>query len=142
MVLMSDLSSLLSTLDQKRQELTRIESELKQAQSQRLGNLAAELGFKDTDELIRELAAFASAKLAAAIRNEGEILGRDTKRSHRLALPPRKRRAVVNSEMRDKLGAELKARTRTAAEIATMFGVSASLVNQVKRSLGLVQKRR
>jgi len=50
-VSMSDISSLVSTLDQKRQELARIEIELKQAQRQRLETLAGDMGFQNTDEL-------------------------------------------------------------------------------------------
>jgi hypothetical protein len=140
---MSDISSLVSTLDQKRQELARIEIELRQAQRQRLETLAGDMGFRNTDELIIELAAFASPALTAAIR------ARATARELRSPAgishggsQARKSRATVNDETREKLTAELKTGTRRAAEIAEMFGVSTSLVNQLKQKLGLTKKRR
>jgi hypothetical protein len=142
-VSMSDISSLVSTLDQKRQELARIEIELKQAQRQRLETLAGDMGFQNTDELIVGLAAFASPALTAAIR------ARDSAREFRspagashAVSRARKSRATVSDETREKLTAELKNGTRRAADIAEMFGVSTSLVNQLKQKLGLTKKRR
>jgi hypothetical protein len=138
---MSDISILVSTLDQKRQELARMEIELKQAQRQRLQNLAAEMGFQSTDELIQELAPFASPALAGAIRDLDGAQASNGKHLPRAPAGARKPRAMVNDETRHKLANELKAGRRTAAEIAKMFDVSSSLVNQLKGKLGLTRKR-
>lgn len=139
---MSNISTLVSTLDQKRQELARIEIELKQVQQQRLGLLAEEMGFASTDDLVHELAAFVSPDLAAAIKGEKGAFRHKVKHPLGIHGRPRKRRASVSGELREKIASELRAGTRTAIDIARSFDVSTSLVNQLKKKLGLTAKRR
>lgn len=138
---MPDIVNLQSTLDQKRQELARLEAELKTAQRDSLSRLPAEYGFDSADSLIQALAEFASAPLQSAI-----AAALDSGRAPRgFAKPPaeggRKKRVTVSDELRESIAEELKRGTLGANEVALKFNVSASTVNQLKQRLGLTRAR-
>lgn len=138
---MAEQLSLITGLDQKRQELARLELELKQAQRVRLEKLYVETGFLTPDELILALAEHAGPEIKNALFSIGtpaaESQGaRVSARTH----APRRPRAVVTESLRKQLAKELRGGRMTARQIASKFGVSASLVNQMKRKLGLTRR--
>lgn len=136
---MPDIANLQSTLDQKRQELARLEAELQAAQRATLSRLPADAGFDSADSLIRALAEFASPRLQAAVASafgnqRGGSAASGDERS-------RKKRVTVTDELREQIAAEIKRGELGANEIASKFDVSASTVNQLKQRLGLTRAR-
>lgn len=138
---MADILNLQTTLDQKRQELARLEAELKHAQRERLQHLASEHGFDSTDDLIRALAEFASPGLRATL-GDADASGRALQRSAAPAAGgTRKKRVTVSDALREQIATELRRGALGALEIAAKFDVSASTVNQMKQKLGLTRAR-
>ena len=138
---MADIVNLQTTLDQKRQELARLEAELKAAQRETLARLPADYGFDSADALIRALAEFASPRMQAA------VAGAFSGAPRSLSAPPegersRKKRVTVTDDLREQIAAEIKQGTLSANEIAAKFDVSSSTVNQLKQRLGLTRTRK
>jgi hypothetical protein len=133
---MSKIGTLQAALDQKRQELTRLELELCAAQRQRLPEIHCEYGFQTIDELIKALAEFASPSLRTAIQ---KCLSTGKGSPQNTTSKIRKKRAVITDEMKDKIRVALARQSEVAADIAKHFNVSVSAVNQLKRKLGLTK---
>lgn len=140
---MQQLVQLQSTLDQKRQELARLEAELNAMRRQNLLDLASQNGFESTDALIIALAEFASPEIARIFSQQSKTGGRTS--------PPkvpayhskkRKKRAAISEDLLSKVLAEIKRGALVAAEIADKFGISVSAVNQIKRRNGLTRPKK
>lgn len=134
--IMSELAQLQTALDQKRQELSRLENELKSAQREKLSRLPSEHGYETADELIQALAEFASPQVQAALRTTSAAHAPGGRVKHE-----RKKRVVISDALRQKIAAEIERGRMIAAEIASKFDVSVSTINQMKQKLGAVKKR-
>ncbi len=140
---MQDLNKLQSQLEQKRQELARLEAELVQARREKLAKIAPENGFGSTDELILALFDLLTPEMMANLTKKHELSSPPESRSayHR-GQKGRKKRAFINDGIRQQIIAELTRNAMNAADIAAKFGVSVSAVNQLKRRHGLTKRRK
>jgi len=137
---MTDASANQLILYRKRQELAKLEAELKAAQRERLPQIAQELGLPSTDELILSLAEFATPALRDVLQR-----WKSTERADRWAGSGgsyRKRRALITPELRERIIREIKLSGKTAAEIAKQFGISASSVNNMKQRFRLTHRKK
>lgn len=137
---MVELGQLQSTLEQKRQELARLEAELLAAQRAKLVNLAADHGFETTDALIFALAEHASPALRSIVSKKTDPVGAPSVTNPERRRP-RKQRAQITEILRQQIIAELKRGSLISSDIAAKFGVSTSSVNQMKHQNGLTRKR-
>lgn len=113
-----------------------LEAEINSERSAALAALPAQFGFESVDD-------FAAAVRAAA----GKRRGRKPKSVAR-ATPPkakamktRRKRAVITDSTRAQVK-QLVGEGKTGAKIATALGISLPSVQNIKKALGLVQKKK
>lgn len=123
------LSDKLKELEAARAKVSALEQAVASELRSELSSLPAKYGFVDVRHFLR--AVRAAAKVSR---------GRDAKQKS--AGPgTRRKRAVVTDEIRAEVK-KLAELGKTGAEIAAQVGVSLPTVQNIKKALGLVQKRK
>lgn len=117
----------LRELAKYQQKVAVLEKELSKL-NRRLLALPGKFGFKSVDELI---AALRQAQTGGTPSARGTVKGTGR----------RKQRAVITPEMKQKVKAMAEA-GKTGAEIAKAVGISLPSVQNVKKAMGLVKKRK
>ncbi len=161
---MTDLATLQEKLEKSRAETEKLAQQLEEARTKQLTDLPAQLGFDTVDQLIKALVEHASPVLKGKLRAamtagqpgatrgrrgrppgggtqdksaSGENAGGGDKGNGRA---PRTR-AKITPETKEKVRA-LVAEEKTGAEIAKALGISLPSVQNIKKELGLVKKRK
>jgi hypothetical protein len=140
---MADIKALLENFRKKREELHKLEAELKTAEARQFKVLPKEVGLTSVDALIRALARHASPRMKAALK---AALGGE-KPAARAAKPKppakaRKRtRAKITDAIRAKVIGAVKAGGKTAGKIAKECGISVPSVANIKKAAGLTRKK-
>lgn len=110
-----------------------LEQQLAAEQNKKLATLPSQFGFKSTEEFIE-------AVRAATGGRRGRVSGA-TKSVSSVAKVGRRRRAVITDETRAQVK-KLVEGGKTGEEIAKAVGISLPSVQNIKKALGLVQKRK
>lgn len=119
----------LKKLQEYQRQMAKLEKELAGFNRQLLA-LPGKYGFKSMDEFITALRAASKAPKAAGVKTPA--VKSDTGRKARVAITP---------EIKQKVKA-LVAEDKTGAEIAKSLNISLPSVQNIKKELGLVKKRR
>lgn len=125
----------LKELEAARAKLANLEQSVADELKKELAGLPAKFGFDSAE-------AFTEAVLAAAGRKRGRKPGRPAGTGGGRGGPGKKRRkrAVITDETRNQVK-KLVQDGKTGAEIAKAVGISLPSVQNIKKALGLVQKR-
>lgn len=153
MNLQTKLKARLKKLDQERAQ---IETRLKKDSAKKFGALPAQFGLRNIDELMRELAAYASPRVKAALSNGGPSPAAAPKAppraksatpsapaasgpAKRRGRPPGSKAKNYSDEFKAAVKKDLLAGTKSGAVIAKEHGVSLPTIKNWKRQWGLVK---
>ena len=122
------ITNKLKALEAARAKISKLEQTIAAERDKELASLPAKYGFGDTADFIRAVKdATGTRKLS---KSKGKTKG-----------GKRRQRAVINDETKAKVKA-LVAAGKTGAEIAESASISIPSVQNIKRELGLVAKRK
>lgn len=130
------ISEKLKELQALQAKTAALEQELAQERQKQIASLPAQYGFASADEFI--------AAVRAAAAGGAKRRGRKSKAAKPAAAAKpakRRRRAVITDETRSEVKKMVES-GKTGAEIAKALGISLPSVQNIKKALGLVGKRK
>jgi hypothetical protein len=130
------ISEKLKELQALQAKTAALEQELAEERQKQIASLPAQYGFASADEFI--------AAVRAAAAGGGKRRGRKAKAAKPAAAAKpakRRKRAVITDETRAEVKKMVEAE-KTGAEIAKALGISLPSVQNIKKALGLVGKRK
>lgn len=137
---MNDIKTIQKEVDTAKAKLAKLSEELKLAETAQLLALPEQLGIRNIDLLIKALIPHASpvfrGKLKAATHENG------THTSLVQVKSVRRKRARIDGTAKEAIKVALRAKDKTAAQVAKDFSVSIATVNNIKKDAGLTRKRK
>lgn len=138
---MAELKALIEAHNKKREEMQKLEAEIKDAEAKQYTELPERVGLKSVDALINALAHHASPRLKAILKvalDEGKS-GLKAAAPKAPAGASKKKRTKITDELRAQVVAAMKEGGKTTNEIAKEFGISVPSVANIKKAAGLTR---
>jgi hypothetical protein len=137
-----NLQSLRAKLLQVERQRQRLQKRIQTSSKKQLEALPAKVGLKSIDDLILELMPYASPRVRARSRLNGEAEAEGTPGVRKAGRPAKSKGTRYTADTKNAIKAALEKGGMTVAQLSEKYGASSFSINQWKKRWGLTKPRK